>query len=200
VESLPEVGQAGALGEITANDVGRAVLFAERLERGAASIVTCLSFTRISIWRLPASSGCSSLVPVTSAARRAALAWSRSTPRAARARAAAVSGSLRAASSRWCEPTGCGPASRAASLRLVSAPGVVRSSADSPGSGASSGSPAPRRRSQRRLRSAPPGTVASKSSTAVRTEERSAECCFRTCAPTPSPSRSTPSRMCSVPM
>ena len=73
--------------------------------------------------------------------RSASLAWSRSTPRAASALAAAVSGSARAASSRWCEPTGCAPASRAASLRLVSAAGVVRSSVCPAGSPAARGSP-----------------------------------------------------------
>ena len=36
MESLPDVGQAGALGEITANDASRAGLFAERIERGSA--------------------------------------------------------------------------------------------------------------------------------------------------------------------
>ena len=59
VESLPEVGQAGALGEITANDVGagwpcrRAHRSAARprstITGSVASIVSCLSVTRISI-------------------------------------------------------------------------------------------------------------------------------------------------------
>ncbi len=65
-----------------------------------ASRVSRSPVTWMTIWRRPASSGGSSLVPVMSAPRSASLAWPRSTPRAARARAAAVSGSARVASSR----------------------------------------------------------------------------------------------------
>ncbi len=58
----------------------------------------------MAIWRRPACSGCSSLVPVTFAARSFARSSSRSTPSEASAEEAAEFASSSAASSRWCDP------------------------------------------------------------------------------------------------
>jgi len=90
----------------------------------AASIVSRSSATRITICLRPASSGCSSLVPVTSTAAQRLLGLLEID---AEGGERAGGGGLRVGEDGehqvGCEPTGAVPASRAASVSVVSAAG-----------------------------------------------------------------------------